>query len=230
MNPESLPRGRHLLLVQHRPAWRADAAVGKTVVSSGIIDRVAAKLGRAWSRCRSASSGSSTACSTASLGFGGEESAGASFLRRDGAVWTTDKDGIILELLAVELTARTGHDPSDLYALLTNELGAPVYARIDAPATPEQKAILARFSPADVAASTLAGDPIHAEHHRPRQRCEASAASRSSPPTDGSPRGRQGPRTSTSLRREFPRPRALRRIQDEARAIVSKALAAVMSP
>ena len=97
-----------------------------------------------------------------SLGFGGEESAGASFLRRDGSVWATDKDGIIMDLLALEIMARTGRDPSELYSDLTRELGTPVYQRIDAPATREQKAVLLSLSPADVNASELAGDPIQA--------------------------------------------------------------------
>ncbi len=97
---------------------------------------------------------------TGSLGFGGEESAGASFLRRDGGVWTTDKDGIIMALLAAEMTARTGRDPGQIYRALTDEFGAPVYQRIDAPATPEQKALLARLSPQQVPAKELAGDPI----------------------------------------------------------------------
>ena len=97
-----------------------------------------------------------------SLGFGGEESAGASFLRRDGTVWTTDKDGIVMDLLAVEIMARTGRDPSEVYLDLTRELGAPVYQRIDAPATAEQKAVLLKLSPGDVHASELAGDPIQA--------------------------------------------------------------------
>lgn len=149
-------------LFTHRPGWREDAAIGKTVVSSGVIDRVAAKLGRALIEVPVGFKWFVPGLLDGSLGFGGEESAGASFLRRDGTVWTTDKDGIIMGLLAVELMARTGRDPSELYEELTRELGAPAYERIDAPATEEEKACLRTLSPAGVTASQLAGDPIEA--------------------------------------------------------------------
>jgi phosphoglucomutase len=147
-------------LFTHRPGWAGDASIGKTLVSSSIIDRVAKKIGRALLEVPVGFKWFVPGLSDGALGFGGEESAGASFLRRDGAVWTTDKDGIILCLLALELTARMGRTPSELYGDLTRELGAPVFARVDAPASPEEKAILEHLSPADVAASTLAGDPI----------------------------------------------------------------------
>jgi phosphoglucomutase len=162
MNPNHYLAAAISYLFTHRPGWRADAAVGKTVVSSSVIDRVAAKVGRALVEVPVGFKWFVPGLLDGSLGFGGEESAGASFLRRDGTVWATDKDGIIMDLLAVELMARTGRDPSELYTDLTRELGAPVYERIDAPATAEQKAVLLKLSPGDVKASELAGDPIQA--------------------------------------------------------------------
>jgi len=149
-------------LFANRPQWSADAAVGKTVVSSSLIDRVAMSLGRRLYEVPVGFKWFVDGLLEGTLGFGGEESAGASFLRRDGTVWTTDKDGIILGLLAAEMTARTGRDPGELYADLAAEHGAPYYARKDAPATPEEKARLGKLSPAQVTAKTLAGDPIDA--------------------------------------------------------------------
>ncbi len=143
-------------------SWGADVGIGKTLVSSSMIDRVAADLGRRLVEVPVGFKWFVAGLVDGSIGFGGEESAGASFLRRDGTVWTTDKDGIIADLLACELTARTGRDPGAAYAELTARFGAPAYRRIDAPATPAQKAALGRLSPADVTASTLAGDPITA--------------------------------------------------------------------
>jgi phosphoglucomutase len=147
-------------LFTHRPQWPANAGVGKTIVSSSMIDRVARRLGRRLVEVPVGFKWFVDGLLTGALGFGGEESAGASFLRRDGGVWSTDKDGLILGLLAAEMTAVTGLDPGQLYAALTRELGNPVYERIDAPANPEQKAALARLSPADVRATDLAGEPI----------------------------------------------------------------------
>ena len=147
-------------LFANRPRWRTDAAVGKTVVSSSMIDRVAAKLGRRLLEVPVGFKWFVDGLLDGSVGFGGEESAGASFLRHDGSVWTTDKDGIILGLLAAEIMARTGRDPGELYAQLTRELGAPVYERIDAPANAAQKAILQKLSPDQVKASELAGEEI----------------------------------------------------------------------
>lgn len=147
-------------LFQHRPNWRKDAAVGKTVVSSAMIDRVAAKLGRELHEVPVGFKWFVEGLYNGALGFGGEESAGASFVRRDGSVWTTDKDGIVPALLSAEITARMGRDPGELYRALTREFGAPVYARIDAPATPEQKRKLARLSPQQVRSAALAGEPI----------------------------------------------------------------------
>jgi phosphoglucomutase len=142
--------------------WESAVGVGKTLVSSSMIDRVVADLGRRLVEVPVGFKWFVDGLVDGSIGFGGEESAGASFLRRDGTVWTTDKDGIIADLLACELTARTGRDPSVAYALLTERFGAPAYRRIDAPATPEQKAALGRLLPSDVTASMLAGDPITA--------------------------------------------------------------------
>jgi phosphoglucomutase len=147
-------------LFRNRPEWKPDSAVGKTLVSSSMIDRVAESLGRRLMEVPVGFKWFVDGLLDGSLGFGGEESAGASFLRRDGTVWTTDKDGLILALLAAEITARTGKDPGELYRGLTERYGAPVYERTDAPATPEEKAILARLSPTQVQARTLAGDPI----------------------------------------------------------------------
>ena len=142
--------------------WGADVAVGKTLVSSAMLDRVAADLGRRLLEVPVGFKWFVSGLVDGSLGFGGEESAGASFLRRDGTVWTTDKDGIIACLLAAEMTARNGRDPGVAYEALTERFGAPAYRRIDAAATPAQKAVLARLSPDQVTATELAGDPVTA--------------------------------------------------------------------
>ncbi|MYU06966.1 alpha-D-glucose phosphate-specific phosphoglucomutase [Streptomyces sp. SID8366] len=149
-------------LFRHREHWSAGAGVGKTLVSSTMIDRVAADLGRRLVEVPVGFKWFVDGLIGGELGFGGEESAGASFLRRDGSVWTTDKDGIILALLAAEITAVTDRTPSEHYAALTARFGEPVYARIDAPATREQKALLGKLSPAQVTADTLAGEPVGA--------------------------------------------------------------------
>ncbi len=146
-----------------RTRWRADAAVGKTVVSSAMIDRVAASLGRRLSEVPVGFKWFVSGLVDGSFGFGGEESAGASYLRQDGTVWTTDKDGIIMDLLAAEITAKTGKDPADHYAALTARFGEPVYERLDAPATKPQKAALAKLSPDMVTATSLAGEAITAK-------------------------------------------------------------------
>jgi phosphoglucomutase len=150
-------------LFGHRPGWRADAAVGKTLVSSSMIDRVAADLGRRLVEVPVGFKWFVPGLVDGSFGFGGEESAGASFLRKDGTVWTTDKDGILLTLLSSEITAVTGKDPSEHYAELTERHGAPAYARVDAPADREQKAKLASLSPEQVSATELAGEAITAK-------------------------------------------------------------------
>jgi phosphoglucomutase len=150
-------------LLTHRERWPASAAVGKTLVSSGMIDRVVTKLGRRLCETPVGFKWFAPGLFDGSFCFGGEESAGASFLRRDGTVWTTDKDGPIMNLLAAEITARTGRDPGEHYRELTAEFGAPCYTRIDAAATPEQKAKLGELSPDSVTAATLAGEPIAAK-------------------------------------------------------------------
>ncbi|MFG3231225.1 phosphoglucomutase (alpha-D-glucose-1,6-bisphosphate-dependent) [Streptomyces antibioticus] len=160
MNPNHYLATAIAYLYSHREQWPAGAGVGKTLVSSSMIDRVAADLGRPLVEVPVGFKWFVDGLVDGSLGFGGEESAGASFLRRDGSVWTTDKDGIILALLASEITAVTGRTPSQHYAALTDRFGSPAYARIDAPATREEKALLARLSPAQVTADTLAGEPV----------------------------------------------------------------------
>jgi phosphoglucomutase len=147
-------------LYRNRPGWRADSGVGKTLVSSSMIDRVAAELNRKLVEVPVGFKWFVPGLLDGSIGFGGEESAGASFLQRDGSVWTTDKDGIILDLLAAEILAVTGTSPSVRYAELTERFGRPAYARIDSPATRQQKAVLAKLSPDQVTAGTLAGDQI----------------------------------------------------------------------
>ncbi len=142
--------------------WGSEVGVGKTLVSSSMIDRVVAGLGRRLVEVPVGFKWFVSGLVDGSIGFGGEESAGASFLRRDGTVWTTDKDGIIADLLAAELTARTGRDPGQAYAALTERYGAPSYRRVDAPASPAQKAVLGRLTPEAVTATSLAGDPITA--------------------------------------------------------------------
>jgi phosphoglucomutase len=147
-------------LFQHRPEWRKEAAVGKTVVSSQMIDRVTAKLGRKLYEVPVGFKWFVDGLLDGSLGFGGEESAGASFVRLDGSVWTTDKDGIALALLAAEIKARMGRDPGEIYRDLTREFGEPVYDRVEAPATPDQKKILGKLSPKQIKISNLAGEKI----------------------------------------------------------------------
>jgi phosphoglucomutase len=162
MNPNHYLAAAIAYLFEHRPQWRKDSAVGKTIVSSAIIDRVAGKLGRRLVETPVGFKWFVDGLIDGSFGLAGEESAGASFLRRDGSVWTTDKDGIILGLLAAEMTARTGRDPGQLFGQLTGELGKPFYERIDAPATPEQKTKLKTLSAKQLAMAELAGEPVKA--------------------------------------------------------------------
>src|SRR3954451_12059493 len=162
MNPNHFLAAAIAYLFEHRPEWSAGSAVGKTVVSSAIIDRVAKKLGRKLVETPVGFKWFVDGLVGGSFGFAGEESAGASFLRRDGQVWTTDKDGLILGLLAAEMTARTGRDPSQLFDDLTRELGVPFYQRIDAPATPAQKNLLKALSGEQLAMKELAGGPVRA--------------------------------------------------------------------
>ena len=147
-------------LYQHRPEWRAEAAVGKTVVSSQMIDRVTKKLDQKLYEVPVGFKWFVDGLLESTLGFCGEESAGASFLRLDGSVWTTDKDGIIPALLAAEITARMGRDPGEIYRELTREFGEPAYDRVEAPTTPEQKSRLSALSPQQVHATNLADEKI----------------------------------------------------------------------
>jgi phosphoglucomutase len=162
MNPNHFLAASIDYLYRNRPQWRADAAVGKTMVSSSIINRVVADLGRKLIEVPVGFKWFVPGLIDGSVAFGGEESAGASFLRKDGTAWSTDKDGLILALLAAEITAVTGLTPSQQYAKLTDRFGSSVYERIDAPATVEQKSRLGKLSADAVTASSLAGEPITA--------------------------------------------------------------------
>ncbi|RXF70838.1 phosphoglucomutase (alpha-D-glucose-1,6-bisphosphate-dependent) [Hansschlegelia zhihuaiae] len=225
LNPNHYLAAAIAYLAKHRPDWPGTAAVGKTLVSSAVIDRLAASLRVKLIEVPVGFKWFVDGLVDGSLFFGGEESAGASFLRRDGTVWTTDKDGLILGLLAAEMTAVTGKDPGELYQGLTEELGAPVYERIDAPASPEQKARLKKLAPGDVPGETLAGEPI-------RDRLTAA-------PGNGEAFG--GVKVTTENGWFAARPSGtenvykiyaesflgadhLRRIQEEAKAIVAKAI------
>ena len=163
MNPNHYLAVAIRYLFTHRPGWPAHAAVGKTLVSSTLIDRVVAGLGRELREVPVGFKWFVAGLLDGTCGFGGEESAGASFLQMDGDVWTTDKDGLILDLLAAELTAKTGKDPGAHYEELRGKFGTPFYTRVDAPATPAEKAALKKLDPAAVQASTLAGEPIVAK-------------------------------------------------------------------
>jgi phosphoglucomutase len=228
MNPNHFLAAAIAYLFTRRPAWRSNAGVGKTVVSSSIIDRVAASMGRTLVEVPVGFKWFVPGLLDGSLGFGGEESAGASFLRRDGSVWTTDKDGIVLDLLAAEMMAATGRNPAELYADLTGRLGAPVYERIDGAATAGQKAVLLRLSPEDVRASELAGDPIDTIQTKA--------------PGNGAPIGGlkvvtahgwfaarpSGTEAVYKLYAEsFRGPEHLRRIQNEAQALLDRAMTSV---
>jgi len=214
-------------LFQHRPGWRAEAAVGKTLVSSSMIDRVAAHLGRKLAEVPVGFKWFVEGLLDGSFGFGGEESAGASFLRHDGTAWTTDKDGPLLDLLAAEMLAVTGHDPAESYAALEQQFGAPVYERMDAPANPAQKKALANLSPEQVTAAELAGEPIQAKLTR---------APFNQAPIGGlkviAANGWFAARPSGTeniykiYAESFKGPEHLAQVQAEARAIVSAALAA----
>ncbi|MFB7226663.1 phosphoglucomutase (alpha-D-glucose-1,6-bisphosphate-dependent) [Streptomyces fimicarius] len=212
-------------LYTHRDNWAAGTGIGKTLVSSSMIDRVAHDLGRTLVEVPVGFKWFVDGLHDGSLGFGGEESAGASFLRRDGRVWTTDKDGILLALLASEITAVTGDTPSRLYARLTDRFGDPAYARIDAPATREEKAVLAKLSPQQVKADTLAGEPV--------------TAVLTEAPGNGAPIGGLKVCTDSAwfaarpsgtedvykvYAESFQGPGHLARVQEEARALVSDAL------
>jgi phosphoglucomutase len=162
LNPNAYLAVAIAYLIEHRSAWPATSAIGKTAVSSSLIDRVVAKLGRRLVETPVGFKWFVEGLANGSFAFAGEESAGASFLRRDGTVWTTDKDGLILGLLAGEMTARTGREPGERYAELTRECGKPLYERMDAPADAQEKAALGRLSAAKLAITELAGDPVRA--------------------------------------------------------------------
>jgi phosphoglucomutase len=226
MNPNHYLAVAIAYLFRHRPGWRPDAAVGKTLVSSSMIDRVARDLGRRLAEVPVGFKWFVEGLVDGSFGFGGEESAGASFLRRGGTVWTTDKDGILLDLLACEIRAVTGKDPGELYRELEARFGTPVYERIDAPATREQKAALARLSPESVAADTLAGERIVAKLTRAPGN-EAPIGGLKVVTENGWFAARpSGTEDVYKLYAEsFNGHEHLRRIQEEARALVSAALA-----
>jgi phosphoglucomutase len=162
MNPNHFLAAAIAYLFEHRPQWSKQAAIGKTIVSSSIIDRVAAKLNRKLVETPVGFKWFVEGLGTGAFGFAGEESAGASFLKRDGSVWTTDKDGMVMGLLAAEILGRTGRDPSQLFGALTAELGVPYYERIDVPATPKQKSALKALGPEQLDISQLAGEPVSA--------------------------------------------------------------------
>jgi phosphoglucomutase len=225
MNPNHYLATAIDYLFSHRPDWPSDAAVGKTLVSSSMIDKVADGIGRRLLEVPVGFKWFVPGLLDGSVAFGGEESAGASFVQRDGSVWTTDKDGILLCLLASEITAVTGKTPSHRYAELTEQYGAPAYARIDSPATPAEKAALSKLSPSQVSATELAGDPI--------------TATFTNAPGNDAPIG--GLKVATDhgwfaarpsgtedvyklYAESFRGPEHLARIQEEARAIVTAAL------
>ncbi|MCC7412498.1 MAG: alpha-D-glucose phosphate-specific phosphoglucomutase [Gammaproteobacteria bacterium] len=227
MNPNHYLAAAIAYLFRHRPGWNAGVAVGKTIVSSSIIDRVAADLGRPLVEVPVGFKWFVDGLHAGTLGFGGEESAGASFLRRDGRVWTTDKDGIIMDLLAIEMTARTGSDPAAIYSELTSRLGAPVYARIDAPATHAQKAVLGALEPEQIPTTMLDGSPIRALLTRAPGNDAAIGGIKVVSDTGWFAARPSGTEDVYKLYAEsFRGPEQLARIQAEAQAIVARAFAA----
>jgi phosphoglucomutase len=214
-------------LFQRRDGWSPTAGVGKTVVSSSMIDRVAGKLGRRLVEVPVGFKWFVDGLIDGSLGFGGEESAGASFLRRDGRAWSTDKDGLIMGLLAAEITAVSGRDPGELYTLLTQRFGAPAYERIDAPASPEQKSVLSRLTPDQVRASELAGEAILARLTAAPGNGAAIGGLKVVTENGWFAARPSGTENVYKLYAEsFKGAEHLRRIQDEARQIISDAFAA----
>ena len=214
-------------LFQNRSGWRSDAAVGKTLVSSSMIDRVASHLEKKLSEVPVGFKWFVDGLIDGSYGFGGEESAGASFLRKNGTVWTTDKDGIIMDLLACEITAKTGKDPGEIYGQLEGKFGSPTYERIDAPATPDQKAILKKLSPDMVAADELAGEPITAKLTRASGNNAEIGGLKVVTENGWFAARPSGTEEIYKLYAEsFKGPEHLKQIQEEALAIVTSALAA----
>jgi phosphoglucomutase len=228
LNPNHYLAAAISYLFGHRDGWAASAGVGKTLVSSSMIDRVAAHLGRRLVEVPVGFKWFVDGLLNGSLGFGGEESAGASFLRRDGTVWTTDKDGIIMALLGAEMLARTGKDPGEIYRGLTEQFGAPVYERIDAPATPAQKAALAALNPEQVTARSLAGDPIDAMLTRAPGNGAAIGGLKVVTRRGWFAARPSGTEDVYKIYAEsFAGPEHLKQIQDEARELVGRALAMV---
>jgi phosphoglucomutase len=227
MNPNHFLAVAISWLFRERTGWRKEAAVGKTAVSSSLIDRVAGKLGRRLVEVPVGFKWFVPGLLDGSLGFGGEESAGASFLRRDGKVWSTDKDGLLLGLLSAEVTARAGRDPGELYRDLASELGDPTYERIDAPATPEEKAALGRLRAADVREKSLAGEPIEAVLVAAPGNGAALGGLKVVARSGWFAARPSGTENVYKIYAEsFQGRDHLRRIQEEARALVSKTLAA----
>ncbi|MGA2497524.1 MAG: phosphoglucomutase (alpha-D-glucose-1,6-bisphosphate-dependent) [Tepidisphaeraceae bacterium] len=227
MNPNHYLAVAIEYLLTHRSQWPADAAVGKTLVSSSLIDRVVASLGRKLSEVPVGFKYFVQGLFDGSYCFGGEESAGASFLRRDGSVWTTDKDGLILGLLAAEITAVTGKDPGEHYQALTAKFGTPYYTRIDAPATPAQKDTLKKLSPEDVTATVLAGENITARLTRAPGNNEPIGGLKVTTPNGWFAARPSGTENIYKLYAEsFTSQQHLQRIVDEARQIVLKSLGA----
>jgi phosphoglucomutase len=218
-------------LFQHRPKWSKDAAVGKTLVSSQMIDRVAAKLGRRLYEVPVGFKWFVDGLLDGSLGFGGEESAGASFIRLDGSVWTTDKDGIVPALLSAEISARMGRDPGEIYRELAREFGEPAYDRVDAPATPEQKKVLAQLSPQQIVSADLAGEKILSILTRAPGNGAAIGGVKVSTESGWFAARPSGTEDIYKIYAEsFRGADHLRRIQTEAQAIVGAALAASAQP
>jgi phosphoglucomutase len=227
MNPNHFLAVAVAYLFAHRPGWPAAAAVGKTLVSTSMLDRVAADLGRPLREVPVGFKWFVDGLLDGSCGFGGEESAGASFLRRDGTVWTTDKDGILLDLLACEITACTGRDPAEQYAALEERFGSPVYQRIDAPATPAEKALLKGLAPEMVTARELAGEPITAKLTRAPGNGAAIGGLKVVAESGWFAARPSGTEDIYKIYAEsFRGTEHLTRIQDEARAIVAAALGA----
>jgi phosphoglucomutase len=225
MNPNHFLAVAIAYLLSHRPGWPAGAAVGKTLVSSSLIDRVVADLGRTLVEVPVGFKWFVPGLLDGSVGFGGEESAGASFLRRDGAVWTTDKDGILLALLASEIQAVTGRSPSKLHQQLTDHFGESAYARIDAPANREQKAALGKLSPEDVTATELAGEPITAKLTRAPGNDAAVGGLKVTTENAWFAARPSGTEDVYKIYAEsFRGPEHLAQVQEEARAVVTAAL------
>ena len=225
MNPNAYLAVAIQYLYAHRDGWRPDAGIGKTLVSSSMINRVAEGLGRTLVEVPVGFKWFVPGLRTGEIGFGGEESAGASFLALDGSTWTTDKDGILLALLASEIKAVTGKSPSELYAELTAEHGTPAYARVDAPANREQKAKLAKLSPSDVSATELAGEPITAKLTKAPGNDAAIGGLKVTTESAWFAARPSGTEDVYKIYAEsFRGPEHLAQVQEEARAVVSAAL------